>query len=753
MILWAQFQRETVAEVLVVSGLMQIDSAVQLDLAVSPPISQPGDVVHLQATLLNLDQVAYTPEIIFQLPTNVKLELQNLPPGMTFNVKLNALTWLPVLAANGGIQDVLLPLRVETADIAQPEQEITAVLRLNGAEQTTVVNLWVGSVPQVEAILHPPQVSVGQPFQLKAQTGGSGPKTQTWHLGDGRTVKVNDPVVLFPLAGVYDVRLDVSNPLATASKTQAITVVPHPAAQFVLDDVTPGVDQLVTFLSQSGGAQPLQYTWDFGDGFMSAETNPTHQYATLGTYQVHLTVQNEFGKSEAYWPVTVGETPLADMVIPESGRAGEQISATGFGDNTVGRYEWAMGDGRYYEGQQINHTYAQTGDYYITMLAVNDYGSTEMGRWIHIDPGFAYIYLPAILNDNNGGQLTAEADILAGLDLPEVYLDKPFVMQSISVPPGSTPIEQLYIYINEARRQFDLPALANVSALNTAAQNHASDMAANGFTAHTGSDGSFPAERLLWYGYRGGYGGETTAWGFEYPYQAVEFWVNSPSHRRIILSEAATDVGVGFTVNYEAPNVWYWTAEFGNAYAAPSAPTLRLQSPANNTEALVTTPVTYAWNWPVPLSGNQQFVLYLHTNQGSFPVDAAVSPLNGTYYALQLSADNLKSGNNRLQVLPGRYEWQVKLEGDGVLVEGPRQTIAFHADPNAPTPTATATVTGTAVGPTPTPEPTGTATPLWPTVTPTAPPPTALPLITATPTAPAPTPIPIETAGPYPDNN
>lgn len=713
-------RQATTAEVLVVSGLLQVSDSLQLDVSVSPPVTQPGDSLQLQAILTNLEPTSLSPEVIFHLPPGLVLENQFLPAGMTMNVKANSLHWLPVVAANGGRQQLSLALRVGTADLHEPNREMKTVLRLNGSEESVVTSFWVGIPPQVDVILAPPQVSVGQPFQLRADMSGSGPFTQVWDLGDGRTVKVNDPIVVFPAAGVYTVRLEASNPLATASRTQAIRVVPHPAAQFTMDDLTPGVGQMVTFISQSGGAGPLQYAWDFGDGVGSSEARPVYQYNAPGTYEVHLRVWNEFGESEAYWPVVVGEPPTAEMTVPESVPAGQTWQGLAFGDESVLRFEWAMGDGRYHEGAQIDHMYTQTGDYYITMIAVNDYGGTEVSRWIHVDPGLLRLYLPFIGQEGEGQVVD---DVLAGLDLPEVPLDAPFVLEPIAVPPNSTMAEQLFLYINEARRQFDLPPLTNNVALNVAAQNHAGDMAAFGFTAHTGSDGSTPAERLIWHQYGGGYAGEATAWGFEFPYEAVEFWVNSPGHRRIILNRWATEVGVGFTVKYDAPNVWYWTAEFGDAFGQPDAPQLRVQSPAENTEAMVTTPLAFAWNWPVPLAEGQRFVLYLHTTQGAFPVAETGEPYHGIAYQVVLTATNLHSGNHRLQVMPGRYQWSVALEEGGKLVESEPATLTLLLDPNAPTPTPTATpvVTNTAVAPTLTP------TLVYPTATPPPPTPTPLP--------------------------
>jgi glucose/arabinose dehydrogenase/type 1 glutamine amidotransferase len=59
---------------------------------------------------------------------------------------------------------------------------------------------------------------------------------------------------------------------------------------------TPGPDPQSTSLSRNrvrfsvGGSGGVSYRWDFGDGTSSTAANPTHQYATAGSYDVTLTV-------------------------------------------------------------------------------------------------------------------------------------------------------------------------------------------------------------------------------------------------------------------------------------------------------------------------------------------------------------------------------------------------------------------------------------------------------------------------------
>ncbi|MBK8988944.1 MAG: PKD domain-containing protein [Chloroflexi bacterium] len=534
-------------------GALRIVGPLQLELKVTPPIGTPGDTLVLELSLVNLDQVTYQPEVSLQLPLGLRLNVANLPPGATVNLQANRLTWVPVVSANGGTQQFALPLRVETADILRPEQTITAVLKFNNQVQEAATTLWIGIPPYVSSVNLPGQVSLGLPIQLRAELNGPGPISQSWQLGDGRRVDVNDPVVVYPAAGVYDVTLTASNAIGAATAVRRITIVPHPTAQFKVEDDTPGVGQPVRFVNESGGQTPITYRWDFGDGATSADAQPAHVYTSPGVYQVRLSIENAFGRSEALWPLTVGLPPAADMALDEFASSGQPVRALGLGDDTVTAFRWDMGDGRTHEGAQISHIYALPGNYYITMTASNQFGDAQVSRWLAVEPGIMAVYLPAIMTlDSEAIVPGASLDPL-GVVLEPVDLEAPFVMAPLDLPATTSPAEQLFVYINEARRQFDLPPLQYVYELTVAAQQHAEDMVAYRYTGHTGSDGSTPAERLLWHGYSRAYAGEATAWGFEQAYQAVEFWVNSPGHRAIILNKYATEVGVAFTANFSAP--------------------------------------------------------------------------------------------------------------------------------------------------------------------------------------------------------
>ncbi|MEM7760950.1 MAG: CAP domain-containing protein [Cyanobacteria bacterium P01_A01_bin.40] len=111
---------------------------------------------------------------------------------------------------------------------------------------------------------------------------------------------------------------------------------------------------------------------------------------------------------------------------------------------------------------------------------------------------------------------------------------------------------------NQVRAKRGLRPLRSNCRLYKAAQNHSVNMARMRKTTHTGSDGSNMETRVKRVGYRYSTLAENVAGGQKTPSQAVRAWLNSPGHRRNMLSPKYTEIGVGASNNY-------WTQVFGRS--------------------------------------------------------------------------------------------------------------------------------------------------------------------------------------------
>jgi PKD repeat protein len=131
---------------------------------------------------------------------------------------------------------------------------------------------------------------------------------RSWDLdGDGtEDSDAENPTHTYSAPGTYTVSLTVTNSDAqTDTVTHEVTVpAAKPTANFDYSPTTPDVGDLVTFTDKSSAVDPATietWAWNFGDDSTSTDQNPTHAYATMGTYTVSLTVTDSEGQtSNAY---------------------------------------------------------------------------------------------------------------------------------------------------------------------------------------------------------------------------------------------------------------------------------------------------------------------------------------------------------------------------------------------------------------------------------------------------------------------
>ncbi len=127
--------------------------------------------------------------------------------------------------------------------------------------------------------------------------------TYSWSFGGGTPASssLENPSVVFPNTGTYNVSLVAvgSGGTANISQTLNIIIAPAPTASFTpLNNpiYLPNATAYFTNNSSNG----TSYTWDFGNGLSSTDFNPWSSYTTTGTYTVTLTASNGTCGSDTY---------------------------------------------------------------------------------------------------------------------------------------------------------------------------------------------------------------------------------------------------------------------------------------------------------------------------------------------------------------------------------------------------------------------------------------------------------------------
>jgi PKD repeat protein len=163
-----------------------------------------------------------------------------------------------------------------------------------------------------------------------------------------------------------------------------------PTASFSIGTESPGVGESVTFdagsSSDSDGTIET-FEWDFdGDGtFETTGEVTTHTFQEAGTYQVTLRVTDDAGNTATTSKQieVTNQSPSASFsVSPDDVETGEQVafdaSESTDPDGTIETYEWDFdGDGTFEAtGSTVEHTFADSGDYDVTLRVTDDAGQT-----------------------------------------------------------------------------------------------------------------------------------------------------------------------------------------------------------------------------------------------------------------------------------------------------------------------------------------------------------------------------------------
>jgi len=120
------------------------------------------------------------------------------------------------------------------------------------------------------------------------------------------------------------------------------------------------------------------YSWTFGDGATSIAQNPSHTYATGGTYTVALTVTDNQGATNSTSKnVTVNRPPVADFTYSCSLLACNFTSTSSDPDGPIASYSWTFGDNATSAAQNPQHSYATGGTYTVTLTVTDPQGATN----------------------------------------------------------------------------------------------------------------------------------------------------------------------------------------------------------------------------------------------------------------------------------------------------------------------------------------------------------------------------------------
>lgn len=202
-----------------------------------------------------------------------------------------------------------------------------------------------------------------------------------WDFGDGMVDSVNKyPQHVFASSGTYNVTLTTTNACGNSnSYSQQLTItssssfpsmtISKPAAVCPNDEV---------YFYVNSGYQ--KYEWNFGDGSpvitQFNNSGISHRYTNIADYPMYVTIYDNCGNDTTIYDTlrVNGNLPASNVYMNGSSNLCPGQTSYFYTNGGLKYYIWDFGDGSpaINGSSYINHVYADTGNYIVTLTAYNN---------------------------------------------------------------------------------------------------------------------------------------------------------------------------------------------------------------------------------------------------------------------------------------------------------------------------------------------------------------------------------------------
>lgn len=175
----------------------------------------------------------------------------------------------------------------------------------------------------------------------------------------------------------------------------------------------------VSFTNATSGSV-TDFSWNFGDGNNSSQTNPTNTFQNSGTFHVTLRTTNAAGcQNSAEKPITIYTKPQTNFSIdlPPFSCAGSPSQfndiTPSLTDSNITTWLWGFGDIANGTSAQKNptYTYSLSGDYQVSLTATTNFGCTaSIQKQVTISSAPLVNFTNGIACLNQGTQFTDASD-------------------------------------------------------------------------------------------------------------------------------------------------------------------------------------------------------------------------------------------------------------------------------------------------------------------------------------------------------
>ncbi|MCB0496864.1 MAG: PKD domain-containing protein [Cyclobacteriaceae bacterium] len=210
----------------------------------------------------------------------------------------------------------------------------------------------------------------------------------SWDFGDGAgTSALQNDTYTYASAGTYQVRLNVTdangcnNLLVDTVQVyeEPIPDFTYPAGSFCMNNSIPFTN---TSTGETGPA--VNWTWDFNGEGISTDKDAAFIFTTSGSKTIELKSSIPGCANVIQKVIFIEEAPTVDFSFDNVCNT----QTTTFSDLSTGNnfvsWDWDFGDGENSTDQNPTHTYADPGQYDVTLIVTNTIGcSTELTQTVY----------------------------------------------------------------------------------------------------------------------------------------------------------------------------------------------------------------------------------------------------------------------------------------------------------------------------------------------------------------------------------
>ncbi|MRG48212.1 PKD domain-containing protein [Chitinophaga sp. SYP-B3965] len=248
----------------------------------------------------------------------------------------------------------------------------------------------------------------------------NGATAYLWDFGQGSTATTRDAGVTYLNPGSYKVTLTVTYPSGPKQYSENIEVYARPVPQFSVSNVIGCTPLPIQFTDQSTpGSGTLQnVTWDFGDGVITSDPNPSHIYTVGGNFSINIIATNSFGCSaglEKARLINVGETPQVNFTADAYSSCTTPLKVSITSSGPAGLiYAWDLGNGTTSTDANPVVDYTQEGRFTVVLRAKNAQGCE------------AVISKPAFVTiEKTKADFTTQGPVCTGTNVPLINTTMP----------------------------------------------------------------------------------------------------------------------------------------------------------------------------------------------------------------------------------------------------------------------------------------------------------------------------------------